>query len=145
MGTPLETTELDLFSQPPTVGEVESRHWIYYKSSIPVTDESGVIFDVPQSETLYTDLYNTFLNISVTLTHKDGTPVPSMDDHPMRSTEKVGPANFVLSSFFQQCDLYLQNVNVSTGIQNHYPYKAYLDVMTSKGTERYEGQHDLEE
>lgn len=54
---------------------------------------------------------------------------------PIATGNKVGLVQNILHSIFSKCELSFQQQDTTKGILSNYPYKAYLDVITTLNTE----------
>ena len=103
---------------------------VTYMELKPVSVKSGsapLEFFILNDSPDYIDLYNTRLHLEYGFKRDNDVAITSVDT--------VGPVQCPGSSFFNQCDLEIQqkNVNVSTG--SNYAYKSIIDVMLGTGFE----------
>ncbi|XP_011630070.1 uncharacterized protein F54H12.2-like [Pogonomyrmex barbatus] len=114
------TSELDLFSLPPTQTSIESSQWIYYKPVTSLADDAPIEF-VPGYGEDYLDLTHTMLSLRVRV---ESLPGPKTS----AGGNKVGPVNHVLHSMFNQIDVYFNQKLVSPP-NNAYAYHAYIEAL----------------
>jgi hypothetical protein len=119
----LETvkSELQIFDRPEYQVSQLSGSWQEFK---PVTSCVGtnvgtpIQIDVPRAEGMYTDLANSFLQISCTI-------VTGTADAAIAKDAKVAMVNLALSSLFRDVTLLINNQKVE-GDSQMYSYKAYI-------------------
>jgi hypothetical protein len=118
------STELDLFSVPPTQTSVESGKYVEYRPVSTLTNGSPIEFDIASSGDDYIDFANSYLHVKVKITRANGNNL-EVDD-------TVGPVNNFLHSLFSQVDVSL-NGTLITNSSNTYPYRAYIENLLSYG------------
>jgi len=123
------TTNLDLFSVPPTQTSVEHGVYVDYHPLTNVTDGSPIEFDLPASVTDYLDL----ANVKVKVTQRDGTN--------LQPDAQVAPVNLFLHSLFSQVDIRpMLNGTSVTAANDTYPYRAYMETLLSYGEDAKNSQ-----
>ena len=115
------SSELDLFSLPPTQTSIENSGYIHYKPVSSITNESDapIEFVVPSASEHYIDLAHTMLFIQAQI-------VPIEEE--ATENAKVGPVNNFLHSMFNQIDVFFNQKLVSLP-NNLYSYRAYLESL----------------
>ncbi len=104
---------------PTTLPSRESRQ-IDYRPSTQFTNASTIIFNIPGSGALYTDLTKSLLYVSFQILREDGS-LPSLEEY-------VGVCNLTLHALFESIELQL-NQKIVHGGEAHYGYKAYLETI----------------
>ena len=123
------TTNLDLFSVPPTQTSVEHGVYVDYHPLTNVTDGSPIEFDLPASVTDYLDL----ANVKVKVTQRDGTN--------LQPDAQVAPVNLFLHSLFSQVDIRpMLNGTSVTAANDTYPYRAFMETLLSYGEDAKNSQ-----
>ena len=112
-----------LFQQLPTELGIESMDMVEYRPANTIIDGSVIEINVPCQGLTYYDLSKSLLYVRARIAHNDGTAV--------KAGEKVTWINIPMHSLFRQMELTLQNTIITNGVNNNYPYKAILDVLTS--------------
>jgi hypothetical protein len=117
-------SELDLFTVPFTVQQVDSGCYVYVQPLAPIYNADTIDFVVPGSGDNYLDLSKTVLEIGGRFINKDKEeePIPDGDD--------FYPVNNLMHSLFKQIDVTLNDVQVTQG-SAYYPYKAYIEKLTN--------------
>ncbi|XP_062571180.1 uncharacterized protein F54H12.2-like [Saccostrea cucullata] len=122
-----EPTELSLFSDPPNQVAVQK---IYFSESRPISsfesDTAPLEFSIPSNGPEYLDLRRSRLYLKAKITKSDDTP--------LAASEKTGIVNLPLQSLFSQIDVYMNGKCMSQNA-NHYPWKAYLKVLLTSGSD----------
>lgn len=127
--TTAEPCEVSLFSDPPNQVALQK---IYFSETRPISfdaDDAPLEFAIPGSGNEYMDLRRSRLYLKAKITKSDGTALTNL--------EKTGIINLPLQSLFSQIDVYM-NGKCVTQNANNYPWKAYLKVLLSNGTEASE-------
>lgn len=88
--------------------------------------DGPIEFNIPGNTYHYVDLKHSKLSLKLKLTQENKLPIATGN--------KVGLVNNILHSIFSQCELRFQQQDTTKGISSNYPYKAYLDVITSSNT-----------
>jgi len=125
------TTELDLFSLPPTMTTMERGYDVEYLPLGPLTDEGPIEYYVSSRSDEYINLSKMYLHVKAKITNADGTD--------LAENAKVAPINNWLHSLFSQVDLSL-NGELVTSSNNTYPYRCYLETLLSYGQEAKKSQ-----
>lgn len=125
------TSQLDLFTVPPTQTSILSGTWDEYHPISNLLDGSPIEFHVAGTPEEYVDLSQTKLHIKAKITNADGSRLAV--DAP------VAPTNLFLHSLFSQCEVSLNERLVSVA-SNNYPYRAYLETLLNYGREAKESQ-----
>ena len=144
--------ELDLFSIPPTQTAIERSYFVEHRPLTTVDDGGPIEFIITGSGDEYTDLSETYLQITAKIVKPDGsklqqsststtnggqkTTVPGVD-------EGIAPVNNWLHSLFSQVDVSL-NERLITPSTNTYPYRAYIETLLSFGSDAKETQLQLQ-
>ena len=119
------SSELDLFSVPPTQTSVESGAYVEYRPVSTLTDGSPIEFDIASSGDDYVDFANSYLHVKAKIVRANGNN--------LADTDTVGPVNNFLHSLFSQVDVSL-NGTLITNSTNTYPYRAYIENLLSYGS-----------
>lgn len=124
--------ELSLFTVPPNQVAVEK---IYFAEHRPVsaynTEDAPIEISIPGQGNEYIDLRRSRLYAKCKIVKTDGTA--------LESQEKTGIINLPLQSLWSQIDTYMNGKLVSLNT-NYYPWKAYLKIILSSGTDGSESQ-----
>ena len=128
---PCTSSQLDLFTVPPTQTSILSGTWDEYHPISNLLDGSPIEFHIAGTPEEYVDLVQTKLHIKAKVTNGDGTRLAV--DAP------VAPANLFLQSLFSQCEVSLNEKLVSVA-SNNYAYRAYLETLLNYGKEAKETQ-----
>ena len=99
------TSQLDLFSVPPTQTSLEDGFFTEYRPISVLTSRGPVEFCIAAESSNYIDLANTFLYIRALVTKADGIALAA-------DTEITQECNF-LHTLWSQCDLYLNDTFVA--------------------------------
>ena len=101
---------------------------IYYYPISSLDGDTPIEFNVTGSDE-YIDLNSIFLYLEVNITKADGTA--------FANTVSYAPVNKFKDALFSQAEVYLNGENVS-GSNNTYPYRAYIEALTSYGQDSKE-------
>ena len=114
------TSELDIFSLPPTQTSIESSSFLHYKPVSSLSDEGGtpIEFVVPSGSEHYIDLAHTMLYIQAKI-----EPIENEMEN-----FKVAPVNNFLHSLFNQVGVFF-NQKLVLPPNNAYPYRAYIESL----------------
>ena len=126
-----ETSQLDLFSVPPTQTSLEDGFYTEYRPICILTSEGPVEFCYAAENSNYIDLANTLLYIRASVTTEAGANFAE-------DTAIAPDCNF-LHTLWAQCDLYL-NGTLITQSNNNYPYRSYIEILLSFGKEAKDSQ-----
>ena len=113
-------SNLALFHPSPVDVGVEQIQWIEYRPVSQLSSGSFIEFNVSPTSLEYIDLKRTRLHIKARILKTDGSLVTPDD--------KVAFINQHLSSLFKQCDVSLQNINISPTISTFYAQKAISTI-----------------
>ena len=120
-------SNLALFEKPLVESAVDSIDWIHHAPvSIP-NKNAALVFDIPGSTNLYTDLGKSLLRLKVNVTLEDGSA--------LKQEDLVALSNLGLSTIFSQVDVSLNQKVITTSVGSNYPYKAYMDVLLNSTNE----------
>src|SRR6266851_1799017 len=119
-------SELDLFTVPLTNAQIDQATYAYYQPLAPLANADTIEFIVPGTGSDYIDLSRTVLEITGKLTKVNGAFYAVADIMNF-------PVNNFLHSLFKQCDVSLNDHQISKGSQT-YPYKAYLEKLLNFST-----------
>ena len=126
------TRNLDLFKSPPIDTGIYSRQWVSFRPVTQISKGSPIQFTIPGSSPAYKDLSKIRLHIKCRILKSNGLPVSKEDD--------VSFTNLTLASLFRQCDVALQQTNVSSNIGMNYSYKAMIDTLLKYDEDPKESQ-----
>ena len=114
------SSELDIFSLPPTQPSIESSSFLHYKpvSSLRYEGDTPIEFVVPSGSEHYIDLAHTMLYIQAMV-----EPIEAEAEN-----AKVAPVNNFLHSLFNQVEVFFNQKLVSPP-NNAYPYRAYIELL----------------
>ena len=125
------TSQLDLFTVPPTQTSVVSGTWDTYHPISNLLEGSPIEFHIADTPEEYVDLAQTKLHIKAKITNGDGTNLVA--------GAPVGPTNLFMQSMFSQCEVSLNERLVSPASTN-YPYRSYLETVLNYGRDAKETQ-----
>ena len=125
------TSQLDLFSVPPTQTSLEDGFFTEYRPLSMLTSAGPVEFCIAAESSNYIDLANTFLYVRASVTQADGTDLE-------QGVEIAPECNF-LHTLWSQCDLYLNDTLV-TQSSNNYSYRSYMETLLSFGKDAKDSQ-----
>jgi hypothetical protein len=118
-------SELDLMHTPETQAMILSGKWVDYHP-ISVLDGDGPIeFQIAASSDEYTDLGQTYLHLQAQI-------IDNTTNALITNTAKVGPTNLLLHSMFNQVDVSLNNILVTSSV-NTYAYRAMIETLLNYG------------
>lgn len=117
---------LQLFFAPPLETAIQSIDFVKIRPIGQVVKDGPIEFNIPGNTYHYVDLKHSKLSLKLKLTQENNLPIATGN--------KVGLVNNILHSIFSQCELSFQQQDTNKGISSNYPYKAYLDVITSSNT-----------
>lgn len=123
---PCTSSQLDLFSVPPTQTAIVSGSWDEYHPISNLLDGSPIEFHVSGTPEEYVDLSQTKIHIKAKITNGDGSQ--------LAADAQVGPSNLFLQTLFSQCEVSLNERLVSPS-SNNYPYRAYLETLLNYSRE----------
>lgn len=121
------SSELDLFTIPPTQTSIESSGFQQYKPVSSLSDDSDapIEFVVPAGSDSYFDLSHTLLFVQAKIIQTNTAAAEN---------NKVGPVNNFLHSLFNQVDVFLNQKLVSPP-NNLYAYRAYVENLLNYSPE----------
>ena len=132
--------------------------YVVYRPTAPISSRSPIEFTIPPSASQYINLQHTRLRVTAQLVDNENKPITQEnlyplarvkpDGSPYTQTEidehekgRVCPTNLLLSSIFNQVDVYLNNIQMAKTIGSNYSYKAYIDTLLHKGSYQDEKTH----
>jgi hypothetical protein len=131
------TSNLDLFTLPPTQLSIQDYVYDNVKAH-PSFTENTVTFDITGDSSNYLDLASTELWVKLRLKKKPaGSSVAEDAKFTGSDQSDVGPANNILHSIFQQCQVYINGKECENS-NSTYMYKAYLINLLSYNKEAKE-------
>ena len=125
------TSQLDLFSVPPTQTSLEDGIFTEYRPMSMLTLAGPVEFCIAAESSNYIDLANSFLCIGALVTQADGTD--------LEQGIEIAPICNFLHTLWSQCDLYLNDTLV-TQSSNNYCYRSYMETLLSFGKDAKDSQ-----
>ena len=125
-------SNLALFHPKPVDTGIEQIQYIDYRPISQLSSGSFVEFNISPTSMEYIDLRKTRLHLKVRILRNDGTQVTPED--------KVGFVNLPMQSMWKQCDLSLQQVNISPTTSCFYAIKSYIDCILSNSEDASESQ-----
>ena len=120
------TSQLDLFSVPPSQTSLEDGNFTEYHPVSVLTSTGPIEFTVSVENSNYINLANSFLYVRASVTESDGSDLA-------KDVEIAPECNF-LHTLWSQIDVYL-NGSLVTQSNNNYPYRAYIENLLSFGQE----------
>ena len=123
------TSELDLFSVPPTQVAIEDGKWVQINPR-EVNDSYSIKFEYSAGDGLYLDLAKSYLSFKAKI---DGTTA---------TLNKAGPVNNWAHSVFKQIDLEVNGTIITTS-NAFYAYEAMLAFLLNYGKGATESQLEL--
>lgn len=124
-------SELDLFSVPSTQVSVINSPYKQYHPVNAVTGNAPLEFHITGGDEDYLDLFNSFLYLSFSIRHQDGTAIRAPQAQQPDETV-VFPINYISSTLFKSIEVYLNGVQVSTN-DNLYAYRSFLETQLTYG------------
>ena len=124
--------EIHLFKCPTTERGIDK---IEYVDVRPNGQGGCIEFNIPATNMRYVDLYNTKLALKVRIVKGNNQPIEK-DDH-------VALVDNALSSLFSQCDVSIQQKNITPNVSTNYPYKSFFDTLMDTERGRYEKESQL--
>ena len=125
------SSQLDLFSVPPTQTSLETGFFTKYRPLSVLTSQGPVEFCIAAESLHYIDLANTFLYVRASVTQANGAA--------LEENSEIAPVCNFLHTLWSQCDLYLNDTLV-TQSGNNYPYRSYLETLLSFGKDAKDSQ-----
>ncbi len=121
---PVIPKSLHLWEGAPTSLPWKETRQIDYRPSSQFTEGSAIVFNIPGSGTLYTDVKRTQLYATLQILQEDGS-VPNVS---------VGVCDLLLQSLFHSVELQL-NQKIIQGGEGCYGYKAYIESLLNRTEE----------
>ena len=125
-------SNLALFHPKPVDTGIEQIQYIDYRPISQLTSGSFVEFNIAPGSMEYIDLRQTRLHLKVRILKSDGSMVTPEDN--------VAFVNLPMQAMFKQCDVSLQQVNISPTISCFYPQKSYIDTILFNSEDSAESQ-----
>ena len=125
------TSQLDLFSVPPSQTSLEEGSFTKYHPVSVLTSTGPIEFTISAENSNYIDLANSFLYVHASVTTATGADLA-------KNVEIAPECNF-LHTLWTQVDVYL-NVSLVTQSNNNYPYRAYIENLLSFGQDAKHSQ-----
>ena len=119
------TSQLDLFSVPPSQTSLEDGSFTEYHPVSVLTSTGPIEFTISAKNSNYIDLANSFIYVRASVTTSNG------DD--LAKTAEIAPECNFLHTLWSQVDVYL-NGSLITQSNNNY-YRAYIENLLSFGQE----------
>ena len=116
------TSQLDLFSVPPSQISLEDGSFTEYHPISVLTSTGPIEFTVSAENSNYIDLANSFLYVRASVTTSNGAD--------LAKTVEIAPKYNFLHTLWSQVDVYL-NGSLVTQSNNNYPYRAYIENLIS--------------
>ena len=130
---PVIPKSLRLWEGAPTSLPWKETRQIDYRPSSQFTEGSTIVFNIPGSGTLYTDVKRTQLYATLQILQEDGS-VPNVS---------VGVCDLLLQSLFHSVELQL-NQKIIQGGEGCYGYKAYIESLLNRTEEEKNSQLQAE-
>ena len=124
-------SEVDLFLGPLVQSCVDRSQFIQFFPVSNITPGGPIEFSMSGASDEFTDLRNSFVEVSGQITRANGDPLED-DDH-------VGPVNLFLQALFSQIDLSLNDKLVSSAT-NTNPYRAMMTTLFTYGSDAKDSQ-----
>lgn len=118
------SSELDIFSVPPTQVSIESGQIKVYRPISNISPDSTIEFQISNNGDEYIHPSYTMLQVFVKVIKNDGSNLTENDN--------AAPINNWLHSMFSQVDIILNQRNISPPA-SHYHYKAYIETLLNYG------------
>ena len=125
------TSQLDLFSVPPSQTSLEEGSFTEYHPASVLTSTGPIEFIISAENSNYIDLANSFLYVRANVTTAAGADLT-------KNVEIAPECNF-LHTLWTQVDVYL-NGSLVTQSNNNYPYRAYIENLLSFGQDAKNSQ-----
>ena len=127
--------ELDLFQIPPLTASYSAENYIDYRPNSVLTGNGPIEYVIPPSITQLTDLKASRHHIKVRLVQEDGGAIDP-------AQEIVGPINWPVVTFFEQFQLYLNQVLVTISGGQHHGYRGIIEALLDR--HRFEKETSLQ-
>ena len=125
------TSQLDLFSVPPSQTSLEEGSFTEYHPISVLTSTGPIEFTISAENSNYIDLANSFLYVRASVTTAAGAD--------LEKNAEIAPECNFLHTLWTQVDVYL-NGSLVTQSNNNYPYRAYIENLLSFGQEAKKSQ-----
>ena len=125
------TSQLDLFSVPPSQTSLEEGSFIKYHPVSVLASTDLIKFTISAENSNYIDLDNSFLYVRASVTTAAGAD--------LAKNLEIAPDSNFLHTLWTQVDVYL-NGSLVTQSNNNYPYRAYIENLLSFGQEAKKSQ-----
>ena len=125
------TSQLDLFSVPPSQTSLEEGSFTEYHPVSVLTSTGPIEFTISAENSNYIDLANSFLYVRASVTTAAGAA--------LEKNAEIAPECNFLHTLWTQVDVYL-NGSLVTQSNNNYPYRAYIENLLSFGQEAKNSQ-----
>lgn len=120
-------SELDLFTIPPTQTSIEDSNFVSINPVSAISsNDTPLEFVVPGTGEFFYDPSNFFLYMKLSIERSDGTP--------FENDYIVYPEKNIASTLFNQAEVYLNQVSVSSG-SNHHHYRSYIETLLNYSNE----------
>jgi hypothetical protein len=126
--------ELNLFSELPTQASLEEGFYTEHLPTGSTDNQNPIKFVISGDSNFYIDLANCYLYLEVAITKKDNSDLADDDN--------VGPVNLLCHSLFKQCDVFLNDCQISDS-SNLYHYRSYLETLLSYSNDTKNSQLSL--
>lgn len=123
--------ELDLFNNAPTSASLQEGIYVEHSPTTSLNDSSPIQFTVSGDSAYYLDLSSSYLYLEAKVVKGNGGDLDA--DAP------ISVVNLLAHSLFQQVDIYLNEVLVSSA-SSLYHYRSMLETLLSFNTEAKESQ-----
>ena len=124
-------SELDIFTIPPTQTVIEEGVWDTIYTHPNFRNSVNIRFDIPGTNSHYTDISQTDFHLKVKLEKITFTPLKTKD---LKDDYKCGVVNNLLHSLFEQIQVNLNNQEIEK-TNKTYPYRAYLENLLTYDNE----------
>ena len=121
---------LAIFQRPSIDTSIDYEKITDYNPDNTLSPGAPIEFTIHPNGPYYIDLKRTKLRLIVQITKANGTPLEPSD--------KISFVNLGLHSMIQQCDILLNQVNVTRDVGRNYPYKAMFDTLLNFGEDEKE-------
>jgi len=125
------SSELDIFSLPPTLTSMETSDYVEYHPITSITAGAPIEFDITGNGQDYIDLSNSLLYVRAKVTNAQGAD--------LAADAAVGPINLLLHSMFSQIDISLNGTLISSST-NTYAYRSIIETLLSFGEDAKKSQ-----
>jgi len=125
------SSELDIFSLPPTLTSMETSDYVEYHPITSITAGAPIEFDITGNGQDYIDLSNSLLYVRAKVTNAQGAD--------LAADAAVGPINLLLHSMFSQIVISLNGTLISSST-NTYAYRSIIETLLSFGEDAKKSQ-----